>query len=412
MFTNRSSPSDDAIERLKSNYEKLCAEAGNAISDSEVLLFVTGAGFSADSGLAVYEDVANIPAYQERGLKYHDICDPIWKEREPELFYGFWGQCFNDYRSTQPHEGYEIVAKWRDSKNKGQVADEIRSLLMLEDSDPSLKCEDRHKPYPVLGHAGAFFVFTSNVDAHSFDVFQAHEVHECHGNIELWQCETRNCTAGMWRAPLDFRFLVDQKTMCAPEKRDSIEVSTNAPEADESERPPINGKITARVGHILGSTRQKTLQYMPRYEDGCETNDNDDWNKETNWPKCGACSDLARPAILMFGDCDIIEDISQENRWRNWIDSVLGICVQRDRSNPLRVCVVEVGCGMNVPTCRVESETFLNRAKDRGAKCNLIRINPDFPLSDRQMLAEDTISIMNFGLDSLKQIDQFVLLES
>ena len=66
------------------------------------------------------------------------------------------------------------------------MTEEIRSFLMLEDSDPSLKCKGRHKTYPVLDQEGTSFVFTSNADAHSFDVFQAREVHECHGNIELW----------------------------------------------------------------------------------------------------------------------------------------------------------------------------------------------------------------------------------
>lgn len=56
----------------------------------------------------------------------------------------------------------------------------------------------------------------------------------------------------------------------------------NASNTNESERPPINGKNIACVGHTLGSTPQKTLQHMRRYENGRETNDNNYWNKETN----------------------------------------------------------------------------------------------------------------------------------
>jgi len=55
-----------------------------------------------------------VPAYMERGLEYHDICQPHWLESEPDLFWGFWGACFNDYRSTEPHEGYATIARWRD----------------------------------------------------------------------------------------------------------------------------------------------------------------------------------------------------------------------------------------------------------------------------------------------------------
>ena len=37
---------------------------------------VTGAGFSADSGLATYVDVADIDAYRDRGWRYRDLCKP------------------------------------------------------------------------------------------------------------------------------------------------------------------------------------------------------------------------------------------------------------------------------------------------------------------------------------------------
>ena len=37
-------------------------------------------------------------AYQDRCLDYMDLCDPKLVHQEPPLFWGFWGQCFNDYR--------------------------------------------------------------------------------------------------------------------------------------------------------------------------------------------------------------------------------------------------------------------------------------------------------------------------
>ena len=37
---------------------------------------VTGAGFSADSGLATYVDVADIEAYRNRGWSYRGLCTP------------------------------------------------------------------------------------------------------------------------------------------------------------------------------------------------------------------------------------------------------------------------------------------------------------------------------------------------
>ena len=87
----------EALEQRKSELER---RAALAIQQADVLLVATGAGWSADSGLAIYRDVADVAAYHERDLTYRDICQPEWLHRDPELFYGFWGGCYND---TQPN---------------------------------------------------------------------------------------------------------------------------------------------------------------------------------------------------------------------------------------------------------------------------------------------------------------------
>jgi len=51
---------------LEEKTELHCREAAKAILSADILLLHTGAGFSADSGLAVYKDIANVPAYRER----------------------------------------------------------------------------------------------------------------------------------------------------------------------------------------------------------------------------------------------------------------------------------------------------------------------------------------------------------
>ena len=110
-----------------------CRAAADAIRDADVLMLATGAGFSADSGLAVYRDIAEVPAYQERGLTYNSVCEPSWLEADPSLFYGFWGACFNDYRRTRPHRGYEIIRRWRS-------ATDARGASAVNDSIPSGAC--------------------------------------------------------------------------------------------------------------------------------------------------------------------------------------------------------------------------------------------------------------------------------
>ena len=90
--------------------------AADLIDGADVLLLHTGAGWSADSGLPIYRDVANLPAMQARGLTYRDICNPAWLDTNPQLFIGFWGHCFNQYRDSAPHEGYDAVRRWREER--------------------------------------------------------------------------------------------------------------------------------------------------------------------------------------------------------------------------------------------------------------------------------------------------------
>merc|ERR1719507_1439564 len=108
--------------------EKNCEKGASWISQADVLLLCTGAGFSADSGLAIYADIAKVDAYAARGLEYQDVCRPL--VTEPELFWGFWGQCFNDYRSTMPQEGYKIIDHWAEPRFRhSEVAQAMQRRL-------------------------------------------------------------------------------------------------------------------------------------------------------------------------------------------------------------------------------------------------------------------------------------------
>ena len=115
MGNKPSTPTEEQVQELSATRAESIRRAGAAIAQADVMLLATGAGWSADSGLAVYKDIADVPAYHDRGLTYHDICEPHWLDKEPALFHGFWGSCFNDYRGTTPHDGYAIVRRWRDT---------------------------------------------------------------------------------------------------------------------------------------------------------------------------------------------------------------------------------------------------------------------------------------------------------
>jgi len=73
---------------------------------------------------------------------------------------------------------------------------------------------------------------------------------------------------------------------------------------------------------------------------------------------------------------------------------------------PLKVCILEIGCGYNVPTCRVIAERFVLELRRRGGLPSLIRINPLHPEPDDDDVDEFTISILEKGLTSLKAIEK------
>eukprot|EP00804_Cyclotella_cryptica_P018641 CCRYP_011436-RB/>CCRYP_011436-RB protein AED:0.16 eAED:0.16 QI:34/-1/0/1/-1/1/1/0/508 len=374
--------------------------AARHLHSCQVLLLVTGAGFSADSGLATYLDVADIDAYRKRGWRYRDLCRPLqWGEgvmegqevacssrgdksavpqceegvtmashpsthypdeediRHPQYFYGFWGQCINDYRKVGPHEGYDIIARWGRDKNldrrgrggdkrhadvtdanakdegveESHVAREIRRITQkLErrsrlSSSSSAATDDNasynhsvssshcssQEPYHVsTQRAGAFFFFTSNVDAHSYDVFQSHEIRECHGNTELWQCRNFACGTNdtsmegfatsideeldgekkekdarpknwerrLWRLPLDHMFEVDPVTMSAPPTKGRMRNGTKTKKQFELTSKSEVLFVDSPLNHSRSSTakRQKS-ESIPVETECCRAeNDNED----------------------------------------------------------------------------------------------------------------------------------------
>jgi hypothetical protein len=53
---------------------------------------------------------------------------------------------------------------------------------------------------------------------------------------------------------------------------------------------------------------------------------------------------------------------------------------------------------------RYQSESILEQTK----QCTLIRINPDYPLYDRNTKAENVISIQAKGLEAVEKIDKYL----
>jgi len=397
MGSSTSIPTEEQVEQLQADVDLACAKAADAISKADILVLCTGAGFSADSGLAVYADVAQVRAYKDRGLQYHDICQPSYLRDEPDLFWGFWGQCYNDYRETAPHAGYEIIDRWVEERFRH--SDLARSL---RERMPEMADRPTIEPYQVTERPGAFYVFTSNVDAHHFDWFRAAEIRECHGNTEIYQC-SKTC-AGVWRAPAGFKFRVDQGTMLAGS---GVALSPEAGvQAVVTEKKDIAEKPC--IGQVSGGGRPHTLRYMPA--PSCDASA----GFATNQPTCIHCGGPGRPAILMFGDSRWQDVDSQEARWVAWQRAVEEF-VADTKDKVVRIVILELGAGGNVPTVRRTSEACLKNFLESGADAHLVRVNPDLPLGDDSDHfapggdeSHRIISVMARGLGSLQKIDACV----
>jgi len=203
-----------------------------------------------------------------------------------------------------------------------------------------------------------FFIYTSNVDSFFHRAgFAKYEIREVHGSIGVWQCH-KPCIQKLWRAPSEFEFEVNQTTMLAsPVKSSSIPLL-----------PSIKGF-------------------------------------ETNHPSCIYCGERSRPNVLMFEDTKWICDSVVLETYMTWETVVWNLLEANTSVNQklIKMVILEIGAGDRVRTVRKESEKYLTKWRDKDV--TLIRINPEFPLSDHPDNAHKIISIMSGALEALKEID-------
>ena len=328
--------------------------------NGQFLLIATGAGFSACSGLPVYNDIANIPVYREKQLSYHDLARPTMLDGgsadDVSLFYGFWISCMKQYRSTVHHPGYQILKKWdryltqklvaRGSAAHSKFENRQREFLSTVVSDSST--------IPV---AQSTFVYTSNVDAHFTKEFTPEQLYEIHGNVFEWQCSDVECANehGTWSFPLDVlsEITVNQCTM--------------------------------------------TIEDEVKYHEG------------TRVFKCKHCNKWTRPNVLLFGDDHWRRHKKEEETYVAW-ECVVENSIREWSSNAsdndeYPFIVLEMGCGQRVPEVRLECE---NVVRDARGKSILIRVNAsknDAEHLDDTSLEPYHLAIHDTSLNALQKID-------
>jgi NAD-dependent SIR2 family protein deacetylase len=156
--------------------------AAQAVAESDALLITAGAGMGVDSGLPDFRGTEGFwkayPLIAKLGLRFEEMADPDWFERDPALAWAFYGHRLNLYRRTAPHRGF------------GQLLDLART-----------------KPHGC-------FVFTSNVDGHfQLSGFPSDRIIECHGSIHHFQCAAP-CGESIWDATAE-QVEVDELTFRA-----------------------------------------------------------------------------------------------------------------------------------------------------------------------------------------------------
>ena len=68
MGNEPSRPSRKEAAQLQAALADSARAAAEAIAAADVFVLFTGAGFSADSGLSVYKDIADVKAYRKKKL--------------------------------------------------------------------------------------------------------------------------------------------------------------------------------------------------------------------------------------------------------------------------------------------------------------------------------------------------------
>jgi NAD-dependent SIR2 family protein deacetylase len=173
-------------------------EAAEIVRGAEVFVITAGAGMGVDSGLPDFRGDQGFwqayPPYARLGLSFVECANPAHFGRDPAFGWGFYGHRTNLYRSTIPHEGFQIIRKW------------------------------------IERNSADYFVVTSNVDGQFQKAgYDDKRIVEVHGSIHWLQCRTP-CSSSIWFN--DESIPVDEASMRARH-------TPRCPECGEVSRPNI-----------------------------------------------------------------------------------------------------------------------------------------------------------------------------
>uniref|UniRef100_UPI0040473DC8 SIR2 family NAD-dependent protein deacylase n=1 Tax=Aliarcobacter sp. TaxID=2321116 RepID=UPI0040473DC8 len=147
-------------------------EIKQIINDAEAILITAGAGMGVDSGLPDFRGNEGFwnayPIAKKLNLGFQDLANPIWFTTNPPMAWAFYGNRYNLYKNTIPHDGFKMLLDLVKSKNDN------------------------------------YFIFTSNIDGQFQKAgFDENKIVECHGSISFFQC-SNDCRKEIWEANEEF----------------------------------------------------------------------------------------------------------------------------------------------------------------------------------------------------------------
>ena len=287
---------------------------------------------------------------------YHDFCKPFSLLQEEDAFQKYWLKSAKTYANVLPHEGYYILDRWC----AGLVSSHFQDTTQKNNSSP-------------------FWVYTSNVDG-PFRRFNS--LQQCLCEIHGY-CNEFRCSSAMGL----------EKGI---ERQGSIWMQWNM---------KAMANVTAKCAdEIMGAFSLNKSDYGS--------------GNSSSFPEkllhCVHCGLPLRPNVLLFHDTDdnVLRSIRRQcERYQAWEQLMEDDVVLNGKN----LVILELGCGLNVPAARQESEEVLrdcvNRIAFRNSKngnnkptaeVTLIRVNTKDARIDN---AFQGLSIYNTSLSALREIN-------
>lgn len=300
---------------------------------------------------AGFSSDSGLQTYESAPSEYREMCNPSKLVDNPTRFQQFWLDFTKSYLETKPHIGYDLLDQWCEG---GRLPHLRRSTYDLGGSSDE---------YSV-----PWWVYSSNVDCH-FHRFSSFPKALCeiHGSALEFRCA---CGIGYANGEPRIGNMWDQ----------------------------WNQSVASCSDICKHTILKMSLDLL------CDRN-----NPNTPF-LCDHCRQPMRPNVLMFHDTDenVLNSIDlQRDRYQTWEGHVEDEIVRHGAN----FVILEMGCGVNVPAVRQESEEVLiDCAKkivthgNAGSVC-LIRINPKDATIELDGGLYDLIPIASTAAAALRKID-------